>query len=153
MTRLVRAGSGRAPTTTLVVCGAHLRGQPLNPFLMRLGAVYAGTSRTAPSYRMYALPPVTEACSFPAATARPGLVRQAHGGASIEVELYEVPVAALGALLVTVAPPLAIGHLTLDDGTEPLGFVCETYGVAAGVDITDFGSWRNFLTLVPQTQL
>jgi allophanate hydrolase len=129
-------------STTLVVCGAHLRGQPLNPFLMELGAVFTGIGRTAPSYRMYALPPTT------VTPARPGLVRQVRGGSSIEVESYRLPIPALGALMVTVGAPLAIGHLLLEDGSEPLGFVCEAYGADTGADITDFGSWRDYLALL-----
>ena len=130
-------------STSLVVCGAHLRGQPLHPFLLELGAVFAGTGRTAPVYRMFALPPSGDA----AVPARPGLVRQARGGGSIEVELYTLPVAALGALVVTVDVPLAIGHLLLADGSEPLGFVCEAYGAATGPDITHFGGWRDYLAI------
>jgi allophanate hydrolase len=136
-------------TTTLVVCGAHLSGQPLNPFLVGLGAVLAGQGRTAPLYRMYALPPVLDAAGRVSAPARPGLVRRADGGAAFDVERYELPVAALGALLLTVAPPLAIGHLRLADGTETLGFVCEAYAAATAVDITEFGGWREYLALTP----
>ena len=140
--------SGTA-TTTLVVCGAHLSGQPLNPFLVGLGAVLAGTGRTAPVYRMYALPPVLDARGRVTAPARPGLVRRGDGGAAVGVERYELPVAALGALLLTVAPPLAIGRLLLADGSEPLGFVCEPYAVATATDITDLGGWREYLALTP----
>ena len=131
-----------AAATTLVVCGAHLSGQPLNPFLLGLGAALAGTSRTAPCYRMYALPPVPGG-----APARPGLVRQPDGGEAVDVELYDLPVGALGPLLLTVAPPLAIGRLLLADGSEPLGFVCEGYAVGLGVDITGFGGWRDYVAL------
>jgi allophanate hydrolase len=134
---------GMTATTSLVVCGAHLRGQPLNAFLLGLGAVFLRSATTAPVYRMYALPPE------PGVPARPGLVRQAAGGGSMEVEVYEVPVTALGALLVTVAPPLAIGHVVLADGTEPPGFVCEHHATETAPDITSFGSWRTYLTLTP----
>lgn len=133
-------------TTTLVVCGAHLSGQPLNPFLLSIGAVLTGSGRTAPCYRMYALP-----AGPGRAPARPGLVRQPEGGAAVDVELYELPVPALGALLLTVAPPLAIGRLMLADGTEPLGFVCEGYAEELGDDITEFGGWRDYVALtMPQ---
>jgi allophanate hydrolase len=134
-------------TTTLVVCGAHLSGQPLNPFLLGLGATLVGTGRTAPLYRMHALPPVLDADGRVTAPPRPGLVRQAAGGAAVDVEVYELPVASLGALLLTVAPPLAVGHLVLADGTAALGFVCEAYAAATSPDITAFGGWRDYLAL------
>jgi hypothetical protein len=64
---------------------------------------------------------------------------------AVDVEVYELPVASLGALLLTVAPPLAIGHVVLDDGVEALGFVCESYAAATSPDITAFGGWRDYL--------
>jgi allophanate hydrolase len=132
-----------AESTALVVCGAHLTGQPLNPFLRGLGAVLAGSGRTAPVYRMYALP------AGPGTPPRPGLVRQERGGGAVDVEVYGVPVPALGALLLTVAPPLALGRVLLADGREPLGFVCEGYAAAASPDITPLGGWRAYLALSP----
>jgi allophanate hydrolase len=128
-----------AATTRLAVCGAHLRGQPLNPFLLELGARFVTAGSTAPVYRMVALPPA------PPLPARPGLIRSGGGGASIEVEVYELPVTALGALMVTVAPPLAVGTLQLDDGTHVLGFVCESYAGRTSPDITVHGAWREYL--------
>jgi len=128
--------AGRA---RLAVCGAHLRGQPLNAFLMELGATFVGSAGTAPLYRMVALP------ASPSVPARPGLIRSGGLGASIEVEVYELPVRALGALLVTVAPPLAVGTLQLDDGSQVLGFVCEPYAGRTAPDITDHGAWRDYL--------
>jgi allophanate hydrolase len=136
-----------AATTTLVVCGAHLSGQPLNPFLLGLGATLAGIGRTAPLYRMYALPPVLDDGGRVTTPPRPGLLRQTEGGAAVDVEVYELPVASLGALLLTVAPPLAIGHVVLADGVEALGFVCESYAAATSPDITAFGGWRDYLAL------
>jgi len=135
-----------AVTTRLAVCGAHLRGQPLNAFLMALDATFVGVASTAPVYRMVALPATL------ALPARPGLIRSVGRGASIEVELYELPVRALGALIVTVAPPLAVGTLDLDDGTQVLGFVCESYAGHTSPDITDHGAWRDYLAsgITPQ---
>ena len=123
----------------LAVCGAHLRGQPLNAFLVGLGATFVGSASTAPLYRMVALP---ASSSVPA---RPGLIRSGGRGAAIEVEIYELPVGSPGALLVTVAPPLAVGTLQLDDGSQVLGFVCESYARRTAPDITDHGAWRDYL--------
>jgi allophanate hydrolase len=126
------------PTTALAVAGAHLHGEPLHPDLLALGARFLRRTRTAPVYRMVALP---AAGPLPP---RPGLIRDPGAAGSAEVELYELPVAALGALLLTVAPPLAIGTVALADGSSALGFVCEGYAGAAGPDISHFGGWRSY---------
>jgi len=39
---------------------------------------------------------------------------------------------------------MAIGTVTLDDGTEVSGFVVEPYAVADAPDITAFGGWRAY---------
>jgi allophanate hydrolase len=135
-------------TSLLAVAGAHLSGQPLHPFLLELGAQYLCATRTAPVYRMIALPGRPAGEGHPGSAAvppRPGLIR-ADDGAAIEVEVYRLPVAALGSLLVTVAPPLAIGTVLLADGSQVPGFVCEGYARTAGRDITHLGGWRHFLT-------
>ena len=44
------------PMTPLVVVGAHMLGGPLNPALLALGARFLRVIRTAPVYRMIALP-------------------------------------------------------------------------------------------------
>jgi allophanate hydrolase len=52
-------------------------------------------------------------------------VRERGAGEALEVEIYELPVATLGRLMLTVAPPLAIGTVALADGSAAPGFVCE----------------------------
>lgn len=126
--------------TLLAVAGAHLSGQPLHSDLLGLGARLAATTRTAPVYRMVALPPIPGA-----QVARPGLIRDPVRGAGLEVEVYGIPVAAVGELLLTVAPPLAIGTVSLADGTDVPGFVCEGYAAAGCPDITRHGGWRAYL--------
>jgi allophanate hydrolase len=145
-------------TTLLAVAGAHLRGEPLNGVLVALGASFVRETRTAPVYRMVALPPVPGRAGAPR---RPGLIRcPADGdphpggerGASVEVELFRMPVRSLGSLLVEIAPPLAIGTLWLIDGTRVLGFVCEGCAAADSVDISGHGGWRSYLaSLTPRT--
>ena len=125
--------------TLLAVCGAHMRGQPLHPALLGLGARPAGTAGTAPLYRMVALP---------GSPARPGLIRTRSGGASVEVELYELPHAGLGELVAGIPPPLAVGTVVLADGREVTGFVCEGYAGDAP-DITRYGGWRAYLAAAP----
>jgi len=125
------------PVTRLAVVGAHLSGQPLNHQLVGLGARLAATTTTAPEYRLYALdtePP------------KPGLVRVPAGqsGAAIEAEVWELPVEGLGALLAGLPRPMALGRVTLADGTSTTGFLCEPAAVEHAADITHLGGWRAY---------
>lgn len=128
-----------APATIrLAVVGAHLSGMPLNPQLTSRGATLAERCRTAPDYRLYAL-----ADTVPA---KPGLARtEAGGGAAIEVELWDVPIAGFATFVAEVPPPLGIGTLTLEDGRQVKGFICEPWALAGARDITAYGGWRAFL--------
>ena len=126
------AAPAHFPYLSLAVVGAHLSGQPLNGELVALGARLREATRTAPEYRLYALPDGK----------RPGLVRSPGDGAAIEVEIWNVPSANIGAFLAGIAPPLGLGTLILDDGSEVTGFLCEAYAVEEGQDITAFGGWR-----------
>jgi allophanate hydrolase len=126
---------------TLAVAGAHMSGMPLNERLTERGARLLSTASTASSYRLYAL--------AGEGVPRPGLVRVEDGGASIEVELWELGPAALGELVQEVPAPLAIGHVTLSDGSEVSGFVCEGHGALGAGDITAHGGWRAYLQAAP----
>jgi len=138
-------------TTLLVVAGAHLRGEPLHPALLALGARFVRAGRTAPEYQMVALPALDAGGGLPAVPPRPGLVRDPAGGGALEVEIYELPVAALGRLLLTVAPPLAVGTVALADGSAAPGFVCEGYVAGAVPDISAYGGWRGYLAAVTRS--
>lgn len=120
----------------IAVCGGHMAGLPLNHELTARGASLLARTRTAPSYRLYALagfsPP------------RPGLVRDPSGG-SIAVEVWSLPLAEVGIFLAGVPAPLAIGSLELADGTWVKGFVCEGHAIAGALDITALGGWRAWL--------
>jgi allophanate hydrolase len=53
-----------------------------------------------------------------------------------------------------VPPPLAIGTLTLADGSEIKGFVCEPAALDGAPDISAFGGWRAYcqhLSGVPES--
>ena len=126
------------PGVTLAVVGAHLSDLPLNHELTSRGARLVATTATAKSYRLYAL-----TGTHPA---KPGLVRTGDaGGAEIEVELWSLPVAAFGSFVAGVPPPLGIGTITLRDGRQVKGFVCESYAVAQAQDISSYGGWRKYL--------
>jgi len=130
---------GRSATAgvDLVVVGAHMSGLPLNGALLALGATFQRQARTRPCYRLYALDT--------APPPRPGLLRVAEGGAAIEVEVWRLPSAQVGAFLGTIGAPLGLGTVLLDDGTAPKGFLVEQAGLGEAVDITAFGGWRPYL--------
>ena len=76
---------------------------------------------------------------------KPGLVRFAAGGAAIEVEVWDVPEAAVGSFLAMVKWPLAVGSIELADGRWVHGFVCDAEAAVGARDISAFGGWRAFL--------
>ena len=132
-------GPARAPAADAVrvsVVGAHLRGMPLNHQLTSRGAVFVERTRTAADYRLYAL-----ANTSPP---KPGLVKR-DSGAPIEVELWDVPLAAFGAFVAEIPAPLGIGTLELEDGRQVKGFICEPRGLEGARDITAYGGWRAYL--------
>ena len=122
------------PHLAFAAVGAHLSGQPLNGELLALGARLRRAMRTAPNYRLYALPDGK----------RPGLVKQPGAGFRIEVEIWDVPSEAVGAFLAGIAPPLGLGTITLEDGSAVAGFLCEAYAAEGALDISEFGGWRAY---------
>lgn len=128
------AGAGEI---AIALVGAHMRGLPLNHEIAGRGGRFLYAAHTAPDYRFYALaggPPK-----------RPGLVR-AKDGASIAVEIWALPLPRFGEFMAGIPSPLSIGTVTLDNGEQVKGFLCESAGLAGAEDITHFGGWRNFLS-------
>jgi len=121
----------------LAVVGAHLSGMPLNHQLVEGGAVLVRSTQTATCYRLYALPNTRPP--------KPGLVRVSHDGAAIDVEVWAMPRASVGAFLQQVPPPLAIGTLELSDGERVKGFLCEAHAVVDALDITEYRGFRAFV--------
>jgi allophanate hydrolase len=120
----------------LAVCGAHMSGLSLNHQLTERGARLYRRCRTAAAYRLFALPG--------GPPARPGLLR-ADNGRAIEVEVWEVPLAAFGSFVAGIPGPLGIGSLELEDGEYVSGFICEANGTKDARDITELGGWRRYL--------
>lgn len=121
----------------VAVCGAHMQGLPLNPQLLALEARYVSTTQTSADYKLFKL------VGFD--PARPGLIRVSTGGAAITLEIWELPLAAYGKLVAAVPAPLGFGTLTLHDGSQVKGFLCEAYATEAAEDISRFGGWRAYL--------
>jgi allophanate hydrolase len=128
-----------APTLPIAVVGAHLSGLPLNSQLTERGATLREATHTAPHYRLFALPNTTPP--------KPGLLRVSayEAGAAIAVEVWDMPVDAVGSFLALIPPPLGLGSLELADGTWVHGFVCEAHALTAARDVTAFGGWRAFI--------
>jgi allophanate hydrolase len=127
---------GRMQTVKLAVVGAHLKDMPLHWQLTSRDAKFVGAFETAPEYRLYAI-----ANSVPP---KPALVHTGEG-ASIAVEVYELGVAEFGSFTVEVPPPLAIGTVTLADGSSVKGFVAEPRALEGAEDITHLGGWRAYI--------
>ncbi|MEG3086459.1 allophanate hydrolase [Sphingomonas sp. PB4P5] len=123
-------------TVELAVVGAHLEGMPLHWQLTSRAAEFVRSAHTADSYRLYAM-----AGTVPP---KPALVHD-DSGAAIAVEIYRLDVAAFGSFVAEVPAPLAIGTVTLDDGTSVKGFVAEPRATVGARDITELGGWRAFV--------
>jgi len=125
------------PTVDVAVVGAHLSGLPLNWQLVERGGRLLETTLSAPDYRLYALPGTVPP--------KPGMVRVAEGGGALEVELWSLPLRSFGSFVAEIPAPLGIGTLTLADGRQVKGFVCEAAAVAGAADVTAHGGWRAYL--------
>jgi len=127
---------GHMQTVKLAVVGAHLKDMPLHWQLTSRDAKFIGAFETAPTYRLYAMAESTPP--------KPALVH-AEDGAGIPVEVYELGVAEFGSFVAEVPPPLAIGTVTLADGTSVKGFVSEPRAIVGATDITELGGWRAYI--------
>jgi len=121
----------------VAVCGAHMRGLPLNGQLAERGATLRCVTHTAPRYRLYALPG--------GPPRRPGLVQVTENGMAIEVEVWAVPASHFGSFVALIPAPLGIGKLELADGSRVCGFLCEAVGLAGAEDISALGGWRAYV--------
>ncbi|HWF76223.1 MAG TPA: allophanate hydrolase [Caulobacteraceae bacterium] len=134
--------SGVTPKVKLAVVGAHLAAMPLHWQLTSRDAELVRRCKTAPAYRLYAMANTTPP--------KPALVHvgeadASKGGGAIEVEVYALDVAAFGSFVAEVPAPLAIGTVTLEDGTEVKGFVAEPRALEGAEDITALGGWRAYM--------
>jgi allophanate hydrolase len=127
----------RETRVRLAVVGAHLAGMPLHWQLASRGARLVASTRTAPRYRLYAM-----AQQHPP---KPALVHVGAEGHAIEIEVYELELAAFGSFVSEVPAPLAIGTIELADGSSVRGFVAEPRALAGATDVSAFGGWRAYL--------
>jgi allophanate hydrolase len=126
----------------LAVVGAHLRGQPLNTQLTSRNARFIRAARTAPHYRLFALPNTTPP--------KPGLVRApGFSGPGIELEIWHLTEAAFGSFVSDVPAPMVIGTVELEDGTAVKSFLCEPYSTEGAEDVTHHGGWLAYRRSLP----
>jgi len=124
------------PEITLVVAGAHLSGMALNHELLALGAKCLAVTKTAPGYKLFALPTTPP---------KPGLVRTPEfAGPGIDVELWSLTPEAFAHFVAALPPPMGIGKVMLQDGAEHPGFLCEAHVLTQARDITGYGGWRAY---------
>ncbi len=121
---------------TLVVFGAHMRGEPLDHELRALGGKYVRDVVTAGRYRLFTLG---------TSPAKPALVRVQDGGAAIKGELWVLPAAGLGTFVGAIPAPLGVGKVELSDGEVHSGFLGEAAALRDAFDISHHGGWRSYL--------
>ncbi|HEY9651227.1 MAG TPA: glutamyl-tRNA amidotransferase [Coleofasciculaceae cyanobacterium] len=120
-------------TVYLAVNGTLMRGLPLNGNLQAVEATFIRETTTEAVYRLWSIDDVY-----------PAMVRVATGGVAIAVEVWDVPLAGLGKLLLQEPPGLCIGKVRLVDGEEVLGVLGEAILCEDKQEITQWGGWRAY---------
>ena len=117
----------------LAVNGTLMRGLELNPNLLGVGATFVRETVTEPAYRLWSIN-----------DRHPAMIRVKTGGVAITVEVWAVPPAGLGTILLEEPAGLSIGKVKLGDGTEVLGVLGEPILCEGQREITSFGGWRAY---------
>jgi hypothetical protein len=117
----------------LAVNGTLMRHLELNPNLVEVGAEFVKEAQTVQAYRLYSI-----------ADRHPGMVRVPTGGTKVDVEVWAVPPAGLGSILLKEPPGLSIGKVQLDNGEEVLGVLAEPILCEGQREITEYGGWRAY---------
>jgi hypothetical protein len=123
-------------TVHLAVNGTLMRGLALNHNLLAVGATFVCETTTAPLYRLWSIDD-----QHPA-------MQRVHaggaGGAAIALEIWAVPAAHLGTILLGEPPGLCIGHVLLEGGSATLGVLGEAWLCAGQHEITAWEGWRAY---------
>ncbi len=122
-------------STLLAVNGTLMRGLELNPNMIAAGATFAREARTAACYRIWSI-----------GDRHPAMLRTPGEGASVALELWDVPLAGLASILMNEPPGLSIGKVLLEDGTIVLGVLGEPFLCQGQREITDLGGWRAYVS-------
>ncbi len=125
-------------TTRLAVNGTLMRGLALNDNLVDAGASFLREDATAPCYRLWSID-----------DRHPAMIRTTDGtGTSVLLEIWDIPLPGLAAVLAKEPAGLAIGKVLLADTTEVLGVVGEPFLVENQREITEFSGWRPYTATV-----
>lgn len=121
-------------TVFFAVNGTLMRGLELNSNLISAGGEFVREALTQPCYRIWSI-----------GDRHPAMLRVSSGGASIHLEIWRMPLATLGLILLQEPPGLAIGKIALADQSEVLGVLGEAYLCEGQVEITQWGGWRRYI--------
>ena len=118
----------------LAVNGTLMRGLELNGNMVRAGATFVREDATDACYRIWSID-----------DRHPAMMRTPGEGASVAVEIWDVPAEGLAGILLAEPPGLAIGKVVLRDGSIVLGVVGEPFLCSGGQEITAYGGWRGYI--------
>lgn len=126
-------------TVLFAVNGTLMRGLELNPNLIAAGGEFVAEATTQPIYRLWSIH-----------DRHPAMLRVRSGGAAIALEIWRVPMAGLGQILLQEPPGLCVGKVQLADLrpaagiAEVLGVLGEPFLVEGQREITAYGGWRAY---------
>jgi hypothetical protein len=120
-------------TVNLAVNGTLMQGLELNANLLAVGATFIREAKTEPAYRLWSID-----------DRHPAMLRVSTGGNAIALEVWEVPVAGLAAILLQEPPGLCIGKVRLLDDEIVLGVLGEPILCENKHEITQWGGWRAY---------
>ena len=121
-------------TVLLAVNGTLMRGLELNPNLIRAGATFVREDHTDACYRIWSID-----------DRHPAMMRTPGEGASVALEVWQVPAEGLASILLSEPPGLAIGKVVLRDGSIVLGVLGEPFLCEGKREITAHGGWRAYI--------
>lgn len=121
-------------TLNLAVNGTLMRGLELNSNLQAVGASFVCETTTEPAYRLWSID-----------DRYPAMLKVSSGGRAIAVEVWAVPLASIGAILLREPPGLCIGKIRLFDGEIVLGILGEPISCENKQEITHWGGWRAYI--------
>lgn len=103
---------------------------------MDLNAEFVSETRTCPKYRIWSIQD-----DYPA------MLRDETEGKKIDIELWKLLPDALVSILLKEPPGLCIGKVELEDGSVVLGVLGEPYVILGQKEITEFGGWRQYISV------
>ena len=115
----------------LAVNGTLMGGLELNGNLLTVGATFVREATTEPAYRLWSIN-----------DRYPAMLQVREGGVAIAVEVWAVPTASLGTILLQEPAGLCIGKVRLSDGEVVLGVLGEPICCENQQEITQWGGWR-----------